>query len=73
MKVKVNEITGFEDAFVAMYISKRSWTSELDNRIRSVCNDVLDKNGKINPECDTDNLDQFNKWLTMLLKWVNGT
>ena len=29
MNVNINSITGFEDAFVAMYISKRSWTPEL--------------------------------------------
>ena len=34
MNIKVNSITGFEDAFVAMYISKRSWTQELDKEIQ---------------------------------------
>ena len=41
MNIKVNSITGFEDAFVAMYISKRSWTQELDKEIRDVCDEVL--------------------------------
>ena len=34
MNVTVNSITGFEDAFVAMYMSKRTWTPELDKEIR---------------------------------------
>ena len=69
MKVKVNSITGFEDAFVAMYISKRSWTPELDEEIRDVCNDVLDKNGNIKTwTCNKNNLEKFNKWLEMLLR-----
>lgn len=68
MKVTVNSITGFEDAFVAMYISKRSWTQELDKEIRDVCDDVLDKHGFIKVDCDTNSLEKFNKWLGMLLR-----
>lgn len=68
MNIKVNSITGFEDAFVAMYISKRTWTQELDKEIRDVCNSVLDRNGHIIKGCDSDNLEKFNKWLTMLLR-----
>lgn len=68
MKVTVNSITGFEDAFVAMFISKRTWTPELDKEIRDVCDDVLDKHGFINLSCDEKNLEKFYKWLGILLK-----
>ena len=68
MKVKVNKITGFEDAFAAMYISKRSWTQELDADIRKTCNMVLDEDGRIKDNCSSENLDKFNKWLAMLLR-----
>lgn len=69
MKATVNSITGFEDAFVAMYISKRSWTPELDKEIRGVCKDVLDKNGNINSwTAKEGNIEKFNKWLEMLLR-----
>jgi len=67
MKVTVNSITGFEDAFVAMYISKRSWTPELDREIRDICNNVLDTRGSLK-ECDSESLDKFNNWLLMLLR-----
>lgn len=67
MKVIVNSITGFEDAFVAMYISKRTWTPELDTEIRSVCNNVLDAHGNLR-NCDVESLNKFNKWLSMLLR-----
>ncbi|MBD5534649.1 MAG: hypothetical protein HDQ99_03105 [Lachnospiraceae bacterium] len=67
MKVKVNSITGFEDAFVAMYISKRTWTPELDTEIRSVCSKVLDARGNINNR-DVESLKKFNNWLSMLLR-----
>lgn len=68
MNVTVNSITGFEDAFVAMYISKRSWTPELDDEIRSVCYDVLDSNGNVIGNCNNKSLEKFNKWLEMLLR-----
>ena len=69
MNVKVNSITGFEDAFVSMFISKRTWTPQLDKEIRDVCNDVLDKNGCIRVfYCNQENLEKFYKWLSMLLK-----
>jgi len=34
MKVYLNSIEGMDDALVTMYMSKRSWTSELENEIR---------------------------------------
>ena len=68
MKVTVNSITGFEDAFVAMFISKRTWTPELDKEIRDVCDDVLDRHGFIKLNCDVDSLEKFYKWLGILLR-----
>lgn len=68
MKVTINSITGFEDAFASMYFSKRSWTPELDFDIRKTCQEVLDRNGRINPLVHKESLDKFNKWLEMLLK-----
>ena len=35
MNVYLNEITGMADALVSMYMSKRTWTPELDEQIRS--------------------------------------
>lgn len=68
MKVTVNSITGFEDAFVAMYISKRSWTPELDKEIRETCRMVLGRDGSINLAPYKNSLEKFNNWLSMLLK-----
>ena len=68
MNVTVNSITGFEDAFAAMYMSKRTWTPELDKDIRSTCDAVLDRNGRIVNDYDTESLEKFNKWLGMLLR-----
>ena len=35
MKVFLNEITGMADALVSMYMSKRTWTPEMDKEIRA--------------------------------------
>ena len=68
MNITINSITGFEDAFVAMYMSKRTWTPELDKDIRTTCDAVLDRNGRIVENCSTDNLEKFNKWIEMLIR-----
>jgi len=41
MKVYLNEITGMADALVSMYMSKRTWTKELDDEIRADWLDVF--------------------------------
>lgn len=68
MKVTVNSITGFEDAFVAMYISKRTWTPELDKEIRSTCKKVIDEYGHLRNRYTSEDLAKFNGWLFKLLK-----
>lgn len=68
MKVTVNSITGFEDAFVAMYISKRTWTPKLDKEIRNTCNNVINEYGHLREKCTEENLEKFNGWLSTLLK-----
>ena len=68
MNITINSITGFEDAFVAMYMSKRTWTPELDKDIRTTCDAVLDRNGRIIDDCDVKSLEKFNKWIEMLLR-----
>lgn len=37
MKVYLNEVTGLADALVSMYMSKRTWTRELEEEIRRDC------------------------------------
>lgn len=41
MNVYLNEITGLADALVSMYMSKRTWTRELEEQIRYDCK-ILD-------------------------------
>lgn len=72
MKVYVNEITGIPDAIVSMFMSKRSWTRELENEIRTICNKVLNRDGSLNDnvkDYTKDEIDKFNKWMDSLMKW----
>ncbi len=63
MQVTVTNISGFAEAFEAMFISKRSWTPELAQDIRQTCYEyeVL---GFRTPTVT----EKFEKWLDMLLR-----
>lgn len=48
MDVKILEIKGFQAAFTSMFMSKRTYNSELGEDIENVCNIVLTKDGYVN-------------------------
>lgn len=68
MKVTVNSITGFEDAFATMYISKRSWNPEKDNQIRQITANYIDRNGKPYADAKEEVKEEFEKMLAMALR-----
>lgn len=72
MRATVTSITGFYEAFVSMFMSKRTWTPELNTEIERVCNSILDNHGKINIHdndvVNLENYEKFKKWLNMLLR-----
>lgn len=68
MKVKVTSIRGFDDMFVTMFISKRHWNWELDEKIRGVCDRVVDSNGRIRPVVDATDMELFTDWLGKALR-----
>lgn len=68
MNVILNSITGFEDAIEAMYFSKRSWTPELHNEVKRVCDTVLYRNGSLKYNFPDNDINKFNKWLDMVCK-----
>lgn len=68
MFAKVTSITGFYGAFVSMFMSKRTWSPELDKEIEKVCDSILDNHGKIKTSVSSEDLEKFNKWLEMLLR-----
>ena len=67
MKVSVTAVTGYEEAFVAMFISKHTWTPELDREIRELVGRCVDRYGNRISSTDEDN-EKFDKWLSTLLK-----
>lgn len=68
MKATVKSITGFDEAFTSMFISKRTWTPELAEKITKVCDGVLDQHGRINPNANPEDITQFHTWLDILLR-----
>lgn len=77
MKVYLNEITGIADAMVAMYMSKRTWTRQLEDDIRDTCSYCL-LWGKAVERCDNfehcdigcqDHYTKYDGMLDKLLKW----
>ena len=71
MKVYLNAITGIDDAIVSMFVSRRSWTRELELHIYDVCRKVLNFNGSLKEYDETlsAEFEEFHDWLTKLLKW----
>lgn len=73
MKIYLNKMSGIDDAIVSMFISKRSWTRELEENIYQVCQRVLDARGKLKNETEYPELKEdfslFNGWVEKLVKW----
>lgn len=59
MNVYLNEITGLADALTSMYMSKRTWTRELEDEIRQDCMiiDILENNKYVKVESLPDSLE----------------
>lgn len=69
MKVTIRKISGIDDAINTMFISKRTWTPELEQNIYDVCSRVLDRNGFIAEDVCEDDYMQFSKWMDTLTKF----
>lgn len=76
MKVYLNEISGISDAIVSMFMSKRSWSRELELEIRGTCNRILQRDGSMKHKAQLEaegiskeEIEKFDKWLGGLVKW----
>ena len=74
MNVYLNEITGIADAITTMYMSKRTHTRELEERIRRVCHCVLNENGFLEQsdyekEVYVEMNKEFDEYMSKLVKW----
>ena len=51
MNIYLNRISGIEDAIISLFISKRNWSRELENKVYTVCRHVLtDRGGPAAPD-----------------------
>ncbi len=71
MNIYLNAITGIDDAIVSMFMSRRSWTRELELHIYDVCHKVLDVNGRLKEYQEelSQEFEEFSDWFAKLLKW----
>lgn len=73
MNIYLNRISGIEDAIISMYISKRNWSRELEERVYSVCKHVLNEYGGMYSEGESpasqEEIALFNSWIDRLVKW----
>lgn len=69
MKVYLNNISRISDAIITMFMSKRTWTPELNQEIIETCDRVFDKQGKWEVFTTKEDLDKVNNWLNKLFKW----
>ena len=73
MKVYLNKITGIDDAITSMYMSKRTWTRELEESIRNAAHFCTDRAGGLIAPDDTEYGKQmhefFIKELNKVTKW----
>lgn len=69
MKVYLNSITGIDDAIVSMYMSKRTWTRELEMRIRNAYSKFTYRNGRlVESIIEEDEYEWFKKQMQICFK-----
>ena len=73
MKVYLNKVTGIDDAIVSMYMSKRTWTRELEEQIRNGAHLATNRRGGLNNFGFTERyqqlVDKFIEELNKVVKW----
>lgn len=72
MKVYLNSITGIDDAIVSMYMSKRTWTRELELKIRDAYYKFTHRNGSLIKHIKQEDIDEyewFKKQMKICFKW----
>ena len=70
MKVYLTEIHSIRDAIRTMYMSKRSWTPDLEEKIKTTVDHCTDNHGKpINLTQDNPIKDEFEDMVSKLFKW----
>ena len=75
MKVYLNHVSGMGEAIISMYMSKRSWSPNINKEIHYICSSVNDRKGVYLPKQETNDerpqecFDRYNEYMSTLLKW----
>lgn len=69
MKVYLNDISGIPCAIISMFMSKRTWSRDLEMEIRNTCKRVLDYDGYIRKEVNKSDMEKFQDWINKLTRW----
>ena len=76
MQIYLSSISGWDDAILTLFMSRGTWTPELDREIHDVCDKVLTRRGLIKPEDslipDLEYMEmkaKFDKWTNSLFKY----
>lgn len=74
MDIYLNKIDGYEDAFAALRMSKRSWRPKWDEAMRAKCKKALNSKGELLvPDPNTERYVEYNQYfkdqMEILLKW----
>lgn len=74
MKVYLNNINGVPNAIISMFMSKRTWTPELNDDVLRVCSNLFNYDGTYsieinNTETYEDDKAKLDKWLKSLFKF----
>ena len=69
MKVYLTEMHSIRDALRTMYMSKRTWTPELEEEMKRIVDACTDRYGKPIETAPADMKEKFDKEVGKLLKW----
>lgn len=70
MKVKLNSISGIDDAILTMYFSRGTWNWGLDKRVRDTVRACTDRRGKFHGAAGPEERDEYNRDMTTWLKYA---
>lgn len=69
MNVYLNSITGIDDAIISMFLSKRTWTRELEMEVRNACDEVFNRSGMWLFDAPEASSVKVNQWIDQVVKW----
>lgn len=70
MKVKLNSISGIDDAILTMYFSRGTWNWALDQKVRDTVRSCTNRNGQYHGVANKEDRDEYNRDMTTWLKYA---